>query len=844
MNNIHSNTTFLNEAIDKKTDVEDEKTDLILANMIDLRKTMSDVLSLLLGAKKNSVIDQALFRILQFFDVDRVYIGTFDEQTHTVDFTNEVTCDGIISMREDLLRQLPQDEIPWWYDSIKKGMDIVIHDVSKMPEEAKSEQHLLILQEVSSLLVIPIFKQGKPSGFIGFDSVKKKRNWSALDIENLHMLADILSIAIERGEVQGLVEHTAMQVMKSETKFKIIFDKMPWGAELYDENGVLVDINQADLDIFGVTREQAVGLNMFENPNIPKYVNQSLKNGKDIFFPLNYDFKVASQNGYYDSHHDSKTKHLLVKGVTLKDSLDNIFGYIYIVFDDTENHIKREQIENSLARLKVSVDTGDSILWEYDVENDKLTVDFGLNEDINNNEGLKAIHDYNFKNQEDYKSSIHPDDFDRVYNKQFKPLLQGKINNFVAAYRRILNGKTFWFNSNVRSYKFNDDGTPNRIVSYTSNITQQREKEIELIKVKEADKLKSAFLANMSHEIRTPLNAIVGFSGLLAVTENMEDKEEYINIINSNNDLLLQLINDILDLAKIEAGTLEFVDSDVDVNQLFSDIEQSSRLKAQDGVQVCFVEKIPNCILRTDRNRVSQVITNFINNAIKFTTQGSILFGYRRRDDELYFYVKDTGCGIAKDKIGQVFTRFVKLNSFVQGTGLGLSICQMIIKRLGGDIGVESEQGKGSTFWFTLPYSILEMQEVPHEKPKTENVQKSQSSKSATLLIAEDNESNYTLFQAMLKDYNLIHAWNGEQAIDLFNKYQPDLILMDLKMPIVDGYEATRVIREKNQSIPIIAVTAFAFAEDEERVKQSGFSSYIAKPIKPDKLIACINTYL
>lgn len=185
MNNIHSNTTFLNEAIDKKTDVEDEKTDLILANMIDLRKTMSDVLSLLLGAKENSVIDQALFRILQFFDVDRVYIGTFDEQTHTVDFTNEVTCDGIISMREDLLRQLPQDEIPWWYDSIKKGMDIVIHDVSKMPEEAKSEQHLLILQEVSSLLVIPIFKQGKPSGFIGFDSVKKETELECLRYREL-----------------------------------------------------------------------------------------------------------------------------------------------------------------------------------------------------------------------------------------------------------------------------------------------------------------------------------------------------------------------------------------------------------------------------------------------------------------------------------------------------------------------------------------------------------------------------------------------------------------------------------------------------------------------------------
>ena len=440
-------------------------------------------------------------------------------------------------------------------------------------------------------------------------------------------------------------------------------------------------------------------------------------------------------------------------------------------------------------------------------------------------------------------SYIHPNDAGYI-NSFFEEVKQGKAHHFRREVRVKSGDGWKWICANITRNPQSVDPNKPEMICINYDITELKDSQLKRERAEELDRLKSAFLANMSHEIRTPLNAIVGFSGLLAVTENMEDKEEYINIINSNNDLLLQLINDILDLAKIEAGTLEFVDSDVDVNQLFSDIEQSSRLKAQGGVQVCFVEKIPNCILRTDRNRVSQVITNFINNAIKFTTQGSILFGYRHRDDELYFYVKDTGCGIAKDKIGQVFTRFVKLNSFVQGTGLGLSICQMIIKRLGGDIGVESEQGKGSTFWFTLPYSILEMQEVPHEKPKTENVQKSQSSKSATLLIAEDNESNYTSFQAMLKDYNLIHAWNGEQAIDLFNKYQPDLILMDLKMPIVDGYEATRVIREKNQSIPIIAVTAFAFAEDEERVKQSGFSSYIAKPIKPDKLIACINTYL
>lgn len=383
----------------------------------------------------------------------------------------------------------------------------------------------------------------------------------------------------------------------------------------------------------------------------------------------------------------------------------------------------------------------------------------------------------------------------------------------------------------------------NRLKDMLMNSLEQQkivESELRVAKEKaeESDHLKSAFLANMSHEIRTPLNAIVGFSGLLAMAENYEERDEYINIINNNNELLLQLINDILDLSKIEANTLEFVYSDIDINQLLCDIEQTSRLKAADGVQVSFVEKLPHCIIRTDKNRLSQVVTNFINNAIKFTKEGSIYFGYKHKENNLYFYVSDTGCGIDKDVKDSVFQRFVKLDSFAQGTGLGLSICQMIVHKLGGEIGVDSELGQGSTFWFTLPDTVIEESHVSvAETNKTEvSTESPTDNKTATLLIAEDNESNYTLIKAILKDYNLLHAWNGQEAIDLYRKYHPDMILMDLKMPIMDGYQATEEIRKDNTIIPIIAVTAFAFAEDEQRVSQSGFNGYVAKPIKPNNL--------
>ena len=232
---------------------------------------------------------------------------------------------------------------------------------------------------------------------------------------------------------------------------------------------------------------------------------------------------------------------------------------------------------------------------------------------------------------------------------------------------------------------------------------QVRQEIREREKAEEANRLKSAFLANMSHEIRTPLNAIVGFSTLLANEENLEERQEFIKIIENNNELLLQLINDILDLSKIEAGTLEFIYSDVDVNSLLTEIEQSNRIRNRHPeIQIFFEERLPQCIIHTERNRLTQVINNLLTNSMKFTTRGSIRFGYRQEGNRLRFYVKDTGCGIPADKIDSVFGRFVKLNNFQQGTGLGLSICKTIVEKLGGEMGVESEERVGTLFWFTI----------------------------------------------------------------------------------------------------------------------------------------------
>ncbi len=386
------------------------------------------------------------------------------------------------------------------------------------------------------------------------------------------------------------------------------------------------------------------------------------------------------------------------------------------------------------------------------------------------------------------------------------------------------------------------------IIGISWDVTDMQNIEQELIKARikaeQSDHLKTAFLANMSHEIRTPLNAIVGFSKLLTEADNSEDEKLYSDIINQNSEILLQLINDILDLSKIEAGTLEYARHPMDLAELCRNIYEIHKDRVQDGVTLVLDDINDHLVINEDQNRITQVITNLITNAAKFTSKGEIRFGYQVKNDMIEFKVSDTGIGIPADKVDRVFDRFVKLNDFAQGSGLGLSICKMIVMKAGGDMSVVSEEGKGSVFTFTLPYEIgrrrAEMAKSNHEIENRTNTDRMK-----TILVAEDVDSNFLLLKAIMgKSYNLVRAKDGIQVIELFKYAMPDLILMDIKMPRMDGLEAIRIIRYYAPDIPIIALTAYAFESDRGKAYKSGCTDFLTKPVQAAELRTMLNKYL
>lgn len=580
---------------------------------------------------------------------------------------------------------------------------------------------------------------------------------------------------------------------RSEKLLRNIYDNIPVGIELYDRNGLLVDLNNKDLEIFGIRdKEDVLGVDFFKNPILDEEVWRRVRNREEFSFKAYYPFDRL--NGYYVTSKQGRLE-IYSSVRMLYDAQGRLSNFFLINIDNTEinrAHSRIAEFESSFSLVsrfgKVGYCRFDLVSKEgYGVP--QWYYNLGEKEDTPLDQILGVYKHVNSSDRAEVLESI----------RQVKA---GEIDSFSHDLRIDADGRQKWTRINVMRNPLNNDPSKIEMVCVNYDITELKETEKNLIEAKNkaevSDRLKSAFLANMSHEIRTPLNAIVGFSNLIAETEDPDERREYVAIVQENNELLLKLISDILDLSKIEAGTLEFNDVEFDVNQMCQEIVRSLSLKVLDKpVELRFGDHLPECRLAGDKTRITQVLINFINNALKFTREGSVTLGYRCDDGMmLTFYVEDTGTGIPEQEQESVFERFVKLNSFVQGTGLGLAISKSIVEQMGGRIGLNSEPGKGSCFWFTHPY--IRTRSVSAVASDAEMRQPGVSEgKMPVVLVAEDTDSNFLLVSLILKKgYEVLRAHNGAEAVRMCREFAPDVVLMDMKMPVMDGLEATRQIRE------------------------------------------------
>jgi len=370
--------------------------------------------------------------------------------------------------------------------------------------------------------------------------------------------------------------------------------------------------------------------------------------------------------------------------------------------------------------------------------------------------------------------------------------------------------------------------------------------------VKES-KMKSLFLANMSHEIRTPLNAIEGFARIMSETDSVEDRMNFMEIIESNNRRLLSLINEILELSRVEAGEIVIKKAPTDLNKLMESIKQLFKFRCPETVELNSVSPTIAVTMTTDENRLTQVFSNLISNALKHTSRGSITYGYRIQEDgqSIQFYVTDTGSGISPDFIDHIFDAYASKDAEQQkGFGLGLALCKIIVEKMGGTIRVESTVGKGSTFLIDMPFhgtigGLSTSNRTPANVRTLRVSQQADESSMKTVMVAEDEESNYELVRIVLqKRYRLIRAHNGIEAVTMNEDEKPDLILMDIRMPEMDGLDATRIIKEVDHNTPIIALSAYAFDENIRQAKAAGCDDFMAKPFRVEDLIEIVRKYI
>jgi len=575
----------------------------------------------------------------------------------------------------------------------------------------------------------------------------------------------------------------------------------------------------------------------------------------------NFESKNSPSVEYRIIHRDSSVHHVLAETRIDFDTAGNSVRSIGTVQDVTNRKQIDEALRASERFLKETQLIAQLGTYTLDVNSGKWT----SSEVLNSIFGIEPDFE---KTVETWGSIIHPE-WQQIMNDYFIQEVIGGSTNFDKEYQIVRQNDhvTRWVHGRGE-LKFDAQNRPIMMLGAIQDITERKQIEEDLIKAKEkaeeSDRLKSAFLANMSHEIRTPMNGILGFSELMKEPNiSSEEKQEYLGIIEKSGTRMVNIINDIVDISKIESGQMQVTYSETIINKQLEYIYNFFRHDAElRGLQISYQNTLPekDAIIQTDREKIHAILNNLVNNAIKFTHKGSIVFGCGSGDLEighdlslqpksLTFFVKDTGIGIRNEKMEIIFERFRQgsesLNREYEGAGLGLSISKAYVEMLGGRIWAESEIGKGSTFYFTIPYTMATNENNENVAiAMDEGVEK--PAQMLNILIAEDDAESSILLTKIVQKFgkDVFNARTGIEAVDICRK-NPDinLILMDIQMPEMDGYEATRQIRKFNTNVVIIAQTAFALSGDKELALEAGCNEYISKPIKRKQLLESINKY-
>ena len=629
----------------------------------------------------------------------------------------------------------------------------------------------------------------------------------------------------------------------------LIPEYIPLGLGVYDKDGYLKYANDTTLKMFGVTMKDIYNINIFDDPNITAEDKTLLKQGLNVSFETDYDFDLCEN--FYETPIKGIKKYFVTKVTIMRDPEGNRQGYLLACEDITVKKAQEREIIESYKKIKatqkelsLALNAGKLSSWNYNIK-EGLFCKFDVHIENIEKRSLQSIYE-----------SIHPDD-----RNKFMALLEAVAHKQKLPENRIIlkvleNNATDYSYSSF-TYSAVEDEAGNIVVitfiqrDITEDIIYQQNLITAKNKAEEADKLKSTFLANMSHEIRTPLNAIVGFSELLTETDDAEEKFEYKQLIETNSEILLKLIGDILDLSKIEVGSIDINRQKLNLCQLCDELYRSFQQRIKNPkVILKLINPYTKCVANFDKYRFMQIFTNFATNAIKYTPQGEIVMGYECMPGQVRIYVKDSGIGIPEEKKKRIFSRFEKLDTFAQGTGLGLSICKAIADATGGEVGFKSKANIGSEFWYIgyTDVEYVEKSEVADEdlnNKSTEHLSADSSVKikDLNILIAEDNDSNYLLIKKLLKDNQLTRAITGVEAIEKIKAQTFDIVFMDMRMPVMNGLEATSLIREFNQTTPIIALTANAFDSDRENALAAGCNHFMTKPVKKRELVDLLFRY-